>query len=167
MISVSCFHVFIVNNWGKFPGSGILARFCWSGGRGLELSFCPGGGEFTHQKNCPGILPGGLVRLGIDWYIRRKCVLTTFNGTCPGLKKLNISGYTPIIVHHWMAMICNWVSQTLPLPTLRFGWTVYPLNSLDVTPFACFALKNDTLSRFQSPHCRDIPTPGGEGEGTP
>ena len=62
MISVSFFHVFMVNNRGKFPGGEVLARFIGPVGRGFELSFCPGGGEFAHQKNCPG----GMVKLGID-----------------------------------------------------------------------------------------------------
>ena len=33
---------------------------------GVLNSFLPGGGEFGHPKNCPGVLPGGMVRLGID-----------------------------------------------------------------------------------------------------
>ena len=53
MISVSFFHVFIVNNREKCPGGGVLARFYRPGGGG-ELLFCPRGGEFAHQKNCPG-----------------------------------------------------------------------------------------------------------------
>ena len=32
---------------------------------GVLNSFLPGGGEFAHQKNCPGVLLGGMVRLGI------------------------------------------------------------------------------------------------------
>ena len=44
MISVSFFHVFIVNNREKCPEGGVLARFYWPGGRGFELSFCPGWG---------------------------------------------------------------------------------------------------------------------------
>ena len=36
---------------------------------GVLNSFLLGDGEFAHQKNCPGVLPGGMVRLGIDRYI--------------------------------------------------------------------------------------------------
>ena len=32
----------------------------------LNSSFAWGVGEFANQKNCPGVLPGGMVRLGID-----------------------------------------------------------------------------------------------------
>ena len=58
MISVSFFHVFIVNNWEKCPRGGVLARFYRPGGGGFERFFARGG-EFTHQKNCLGGLPGG------------------------------------------------------------------------------------------------------------
>ena len=51
------------------PEGGVLARFYRPGGGGFELLSCPGGGEFAHQKKLPGVLPGGMVRLGIDWYI--------------------------------------------------------------------------------------------------
>ena len=54
MISISFFHVFIMNNLGKCPGGGVLARFYRPGGRDFELSFCPGVGEFAHQKYFPG-----------------------------------------------------------------------------------------------------------------
>ena len=50
MISVSFFHVFIVNNWGKCPWGGVFARFYRPGGRwGFEL-FLPGGGNSTVKK---------------------------------------------------------------------------------------------------------------------
>ena len=65
MISVSFFHVFIVNNWEKCPWGGVLARFYRPGGGGFELLFFLGGGEFAHQK-----LPGGFAlrgRDGQDW----------------------------------------------------------------------------------------------------
>ena len=52
MISVSFFHVFIVNKSGKCPGGGVLARFIGPGGRGFELSFCPGVGN-SPIKNLP------------------------------------------------------------------------------------------------------------------
>ena len=32
---------------------------------GVLNSFLPRGEEFIHQKNCPGVLPGGMVRLGL------------------------------------------------------------------------------------------------------
>ena len=43
---------------------GFLLAFISPGG-GFN-SFLPGGGEFAHQKDCPGVLPGGMARLGID-----------------------------------------------------------------------------------------------------
>ena len=49
MISVSFFHVFMVNNRGKCPRGGVLARFYRLGG--FELVFARG---------------QGMVRLGID-----------------------------------------------------------------------------------------------------
>ena len=39
---------------------------------GVLNSFLPGGGEFAHQKSCQGVLPGGMVRLAIDRYIKNK-----------------------------------------------------------------------------------------------
>ena len=50
------------------PGGGVLACLYRPGGGGFEL-FLPGGGEFAHQKIVL-VLPGGMVRLEIDWYIR-------------------------------------------------------------------------------------------------
>ena len=43
MISVSFFHVSIVNNRGKCPLAGVLARFYTSEGWGFELFFARGG----------------------------------------------------------------------------------------------------------------------------
>ena len=54
---------------------GVLARFYRPKEVGVLNSFLPGGGEFAHQKNCPG----GMVRLGIDWYIRH------FKKNCPNI----------------------------------------------------------------------------------
>ena len=54
MISVSFFHVFIVNNGEKCPRGGVLARFYRPRGGGFELLFCPGGGKFAHQKIAQG-----------------------------------------------------------------------------------------------------------------
>ena len=54
MISVSFFHVFIVNNGEKCPGGGVLAHFNRPGAGGFELLFFPGNEGFAHQKNCPG-----------------------------------------------------------------------------------------------------------------
>ena len=51
MISISFFHVFIVNNLGKCLRGGVSARFYRLEGSG----FCQGGGG-----------AGGMVRLGID-----------------------------------------------------------------------------------------------------
>ena len=47
-------------------GGGVQLVFIGPGGGGFELLFCPEGGEFAHQKNCLGVLPGGMVRHGID-----------------------------------------------------------------------------------------------------
>ena len=70
VISVSFFNVFIMNNWGKCPQGWGLARFYRPGGGGFELFFCLGVGNSPIKK-----LPGGMVRLGIDWYIRHICSL--------------------------------------------------------------------------------------------
>ena len=53
MISVSFFHVLIVNNCGKCPGGGVSARFYRPGDGGFEL-FLPESGEFAHQKIARG-----------------------------------------------------------------------------------------------------------------
>ena len=45
-------------------GWGFSTIFC-PRGRGSALSLCLGGGEFALSKNSPGVLPGGMVRLGI------------------------------------------------------------------------------------------------------
>ena len=66
MISVSFFHVFIVNTCGKCIRRGVLARFYRPGGRGFELSFCTGVGNSPIKKIAWGVFPGGMVRLGID-----------------------------------------------------------------------------------------------------
>ena len=65
MISVWFFHVFILNNWEKFPGGGVLARFYRPQGWGFWTPFLPGGWGIRPSKK----LPGGMVRLGTDWYI--------------------------------------------------------------------------------------------------
>ena len=59
MISVLFFHVFLVNNWGKYPGGGVLARFYRPGESGFELSFCPGGGICPSKKLPRGFAGGG------------------------------------------------------------------------------------------------------------
>ena len=46
MTSVSFFHGSTVNNWGKCPWGGVLARFYGPEGTPFSL----GGGEFAHQK---------------------------------------------------------------------------------------------------------------------
>ena len=47
-------------------------------------SFLPGVGEFAH-KNCLRVLPGGMVRLGIDQYIKTKELLR-FRFGCHGIQ---------------------------------------------------------------------------------
>ena len=69
MISVSFFHVFMVNNWRNAPGGGVLARFYRSGRWGFWTLFCPRVGNSPIKKIARGFCPGGMVRLGIDWYI--------------------------------------------------------------------------------------------------
>ena len=64
MISVSFFHVFMVNNWEKCPGGGVLARFIGSGVGVLNSFFGERVGNSPIQK-----IARGMVRLGIDWYI--------------------------------------------------------------------------------------------------
>ena len=55
MMSVSFFHVFMVNNRGKCPGGGVLARFYRPGGVGvLNFLFARGVGNLPVKK-----LPGG------------------------------------------------------------------------------------------------------------
>ena len=74
MISVSFFHVSIVNYWGKFSRGGVLARFYRPRVGSFDL-FLLGDGELAHQKNFPRFCPrggGGVVRLGIDWYITQE-----------------------------------------------------------------------------------------------
>ena len=58
MISVSFFHVFIVNNLRRMPGGEVLARLLGPGGD-FELLFCLRVGNSPIKKNCPGALPGG------------------------------------------------------------------------------------------------------------
>ena len=59
MISVSFFHVFIVNNWEKCPGGGVLAHFYRFGGGDFELLFCPGVENLPIKKIAMGFFPGG------------------------------------------------------------------------------------------------------------
>ena len=59
MISVSFFHVFIVNNREKYPRGGALAHFYRVG---VLNSFFARGLRNRPSKK----LPGGMVRLGID-----------------------------------------------------------------------------------------------------
>ena len=55
MISVSFFHVFIVNNWGKRPPPdvGVLARF-YRPGMGVLKFFCSGVGNSPIKKIATG-----------------------------------------------------------------------------------------------------------------
>ena len=48
------FHDFIVNNLGKCPEGGVLARFYSPEGGGFELFSCPEGGKFCPSKQLPG-----------------------------------------------------------------------------------------------------------------
>ena len=68
MTSVSFFHVSVVNNWGKCPWGGVLARFYGPGGESFELFFAQVVGNSPIKK-----LPRGMVRLGIDCYIIHLC----------------------------------------------------------------------------------------------
>ena len=67
MTYVSFFHALWRITEKNVPEGGVLARFYRpEGGKGFELIF-PGGGEFAaDQKYCQGVLPRGMVRLGID-----------------------------------------------------------------------------------------------------
>ena len=63
---------FFAGFWNNCPRGGVLARFFCPRGGCFALSLCPGGGEFALSKN----FPGGMVRLGIDWYINLGWLLT-------------------------------------------------------------------------------------------
>ena len=62
MIFVSFFHVFMVNNCGKCPRGGVLARFIGPGVGVLNFLFAQGVGN-SPIKKLPGVLPwgGGMV----------------------------------------------------------------------------------------------------------
>ena len=47
------------------PGWGFSSFLYGPGGGGVELFFARGVGNLPIKK-CPGVLPGGMVRLGID-----------------------------------------------------------------------------------------------------
>ena len=71
IISVPCF-VYIAEFLKMIaPGGGALARFFCPRGRAFALSLFRGGGIRPFKKFPLG-LPGGVVKLGIDWYIRFK-----------------------------------------------------------------------------------------------
>ena len=51
------------------PGGGVLARFYMPEGWQFWTLFCQGVGN-SPIKKLAGVLPRGMVRLGIDWYVR-------------------------------------------------------------------------------------------------
>ena len=59
MISVSFFHVFIVNNREKCPRGGVLARFYGHGVGVLKSFFAQGVGNSPIKKIAWGFCPGG------------------------------------------------------------------------------------------------------------
>ena len=59
---------FLLNSWKKLPRGWVLARFLCPRGRDFALFWVREWGNRSFNK-IPRVLPGGMVRLGTEWYI--------------------------------------------------------------------------------------------------